>query len=496
VLLTFIAMAVVSACDPAPLNDDPIARVLRAEATCPGDVFTFRDAIVRKGGHLETALVANRGFHNPSQGSFSMFEMVLGTVAGQGLMLGDVFLGHFTTPEGMLLTPEQGPVLNALMVEAFAWDNSKGYYNFYELRGDGVTGLWSYRGDSFDILVDNRLLHRQPTPSAPRFGDRLRCSGCHMNGGPIMKELTEPYNDWWNPQRPLDFGQRTPDARIAAVLKTLVPAARLAEAVRVGLAKLELSTRFTDARKALTFQEQLRPLFCPMEVNFASDTSNIGPVTIPADFFVDPRLQPRGQSGVRVERTAYNDMLVKAGSRFPETALPDADHAWLTPVKSASDIGAVQTLIDTGVLDTEFVADVLAVDMTEPALSNIRCGLLRLIPDAPKPDWRAAFVTTLLASTVPGAAELHKNLTDPERTAASHQARAHALIARCASDPVKFLPGMYGALAWKRDAVAANEISKNPRGQILEPGFRVIFPQTPFTFPRAHLSETCEPEAR
>src|SRR5262249_43368568 len=110
------------------------------------------------------------------------------------------------------------------------------------------------------------------------------------------------------------------------------------------------------------------------------------------------------------------------------------------------------------------------------------------------PDWRTTLIAELQVSTVPGAAELHRNLTDPARTAASHRERAHAFVTHCA-DPTT-LPALSRALAWRSEAAAANDISQTPRGQILEPGFRVIFTQTPLTYPRTHLSETCEPEAR
>ncbi len=494
--LAILAVGAPDACDvrtsdgrSASLNDDALVRLLNNAKECPRDVFAFRAALVRDGGKLETTLVANRGFHNPSQGSFSMFELVLGKVAGVTLNPGDAFIGHFTAPDGDHLVPEQAPANNALMIEAFAWDDSKGYYNFYELRGDGTTGRWFYRGDSFDILVDNRSLHRQANPAVPAFGNRLRCSACHSNGGPIMKELADPHNDWWDTRRGLDFGKRTPDQRIAPIFSQLVSADRIADAVRVGIAKLEASARFDAARRATSLQEQLRPLFCPVELNFASSPEPSGQVIVPADFFVDPRLQPLVTMRVVVDRGDYDAMLKRTGTNFPETARADADHPWLTPVKAFSDIAAVNTLIENGVIDKEMVADVLAVDMTEPVFSGVRCGLLRLVPDSGGANWQTTFAGTLARSPVPGAAELFRNMTDPARTSAYHKEQAGNFIKKCAAKPN--LDAMFGALVGRREAIVTSEISKNPRGQILEPGFRVIFPETPAPIPRTQLNQNC-----
>ncbi len=338
-------------------------------------------------------MVANRGFHNPAQGSFSFFEMVL----GDSLKPGDAFFGHFTRPSGATLSPEQEPTDNALMIEALAFDATKGVYNYYELRGDGKTGQWFYRGDSLDILADTRELHIKDKPT---FGTHLRCSGCHTNGGPIMKELAEPHNDWWEPKRGLDFGGRTPDAQVREVLKTLVPADKLAQAVRAGVYKLEASDGLRKGREAVSLREMLRPLFCAVELNLESDTALSGDVTIPAGFFADPRLHKRT---VTISRTAYDLEVQKAQSSFPETTNTDADHAWLTPVKAMSDIMSIDMMVQHGILSDELVADILAVDITEPVFSDVRCGLLRAVPETFSPGWASAFTVELKKSTIAGA---------------------------------------------------------------------------------------------
>jgi len=482
---------------PAPANHDAVAALLGAAPECPANVLEFRARLAREPASLATAFVDNRGFHNGAAGSFSLFESVTGTVAGVPVGSGDFFFGHFTEKRGVELVLQQTPEDKALLIELIAWDPVKGLFNFYELRGDGTRGQWFYRGDSADILRDIARLHRQEDPTHPVFGQRLRCSGCHLGGGPIMKELDAPHNDWWTSARPLPLAGLAPEPHLGRILaQGLVDAETLAAHVRQGNARLEASVAFRAARTGRTRQERLRPLFCPEEMNLASDPTpndaraNVKP---PSAFFVDPRLASRE---LAIPRAVYDSALQSLKSTFPESGRSDGDHPWLAPVKAAADAAAVAALVQSRIVDEEFVADVLAVDAGNPALSEARCSLLPLVPkEANAHGWEAAFVRALAASKEPAARELHANLTEPERDAAWHRARATAMLEACArklqaGDVTPYVE----LLAQRRVEVFANEISKNPRGQILEPGFRVIFPEiTPEPHPGAlTLTRECK----
>lgn len=480
---------------PNTANQDALARVLATRELCPRNVPDFRALVKADGGRLVTTFVGNRGFHNPGAGSFSLFEMVAGELSSsRALQEGDFFFGHFTEPRGNTLALAR----QDLIVEAIAWDATKGMFNFYELTQGSGGEVWHYKGDSAAILADTELLHRRRALGQSPFGPRLRCSGCHVNGGPIMKELAGPHNDWWQPERHLPLGGRGPDATLAPLLDALVSADVLAAGVKAGVARLNASPQFRAARAGRTLQERLRPLFCPVELNLESDGVPLdgGPpaMGVPAALFVDPRL---AQGALSVSRDHYLAALQQTGSRFPEiTGRRDADHAWLGPVKAASDQAAVQTLVDEGVIDDEFVSDVLAVDFTNPALSDSRCRLLKLLPAAASPDFQTAFVSALRTSTDAAAKELHRNRTEAGRNAAFHRQRAESFLTACGEKLKQqaFVTSALRLLAQRRAAVGANEISRNPRGQILEPGFRVVFPvqaQTPRPG-ELKLSESCE----
>lgn len=367
--------------------------------------------------------------------------------------------------------------------------------------GAGDKGQWFYRGDSIDIIADTKLLHRQPDPSRPQFGARLRCSGCHTNGGMIMKEIEGPHNDWWTELRHLPLGPNRPDAEVSGLLTQLVDAKDLAQAVQKAQTELFASPKYQAALGATTLQEQLRPLFCPVEMNIASDLLPLDAqnpdIQVHSAFFVDPILATSPQ--LKVKRNTYVAALQSVRSAFPETGQLDADHGWLTPVKAESDHALVQLLIKKGVIDSEFVADVLGVDMTNPVVSPARCGLLKLLPNTKANPvdfrWQNEFLATLRSSSNAAAKELAQNISEHGRNVTFHHFRATQYLSACKSvlDTGTAVPSLVRLLGQRRAEVFASEISKNPQGQIFEPGFRVIFPKMqPTPQPQAlQLSDTC-----
>ena len=462
-------------------QDDPVFQILALQSKCPINVMELRSAIASEGGKMTTAMVGNRGFHNPGQGSFSFFETV--EIARplhlrKPVAKEELFFGHFTAPgAGNTLTLDQDQIHSSLMIELIAWDSRKEMFNFYELIGSAQGSKWFYRGDSQDIWNDTKNLHLKNT-AEPVFGSTLRCSGCHISGGPIMKELTAPHDSWWMKERVLPLANRIPDANVAAVMKTLHSADEFAVTVTKGLSKLTRGKAFQN-KQATSPQMALRPLFCPEEINFESDSHPLGgsgvSIGVSSSFLVDPRIGSK--TAVKAAKDIYVDALRKQHSRFPETNLMDADHAWLAPVKARSDLMAIASLVPN-VIDQEFIADVLAIDMTRPVFSPIRCGLLPLAPAQWSPNWKREFTETLQKSRLAGAWELFENISNPSKTMGFHRGQAEQFVEKCRDrlESAEGVAELVGYLGQSRAEIAASDISKNPRGQILEPGFRVIFP--------------------
>lgn len=464
---------------PAPVFADALSLTLNSAETCPTGVDAFKTLLRSRGLNPLPSMVANRGRHNPALGSFSFFERVVGRLpAGRVVKDGEFFFGHFTEGTGGTLRLAQEPTAGALLIELIAWDAGKGLFNFYELIGTGGSARWFYRGDSADIWADNSAVH---LTTAPVFGSRLRCSACHASGGPILKEIEAPFNDWWTKGRPLPLGPNRPDMATARILNELRDVGEFAASVKTGIGFLQAEPRAAARRSARSWPERLRPLFCENEINLASDVTPLeaGPAAlrVPPAFVTHPFL---AAEPVTLPKSLYLGLLNKFGSRFPETNRVDADHGFLTPVRSHSDELALAELLQSGAVDEEFLADVLAVDFQKPLFSTARCSLLRAVPAARTATWRADFLRNLDALGTAPAAELREFLTNPAKNLPFHRQTArewrHRIAAGAATPAGAEL--LYIKLLQTRQELARSPISQNPRGRILEPGFRVIFPVT------------------
>lgn len=459
---------------------DALFRLLTGAKACPAGVVAFKKLLSDSGLSTKTSMVANRGIHNPTLGSFSFFEVVTGPSSVGPVTEGEFYFGHFTGLKDGAVVLDKAPARGKLMIELIVWDPSKKLFNFYELIGKAQGSQWFYRGDSADILKDNERVHL--IENANPFGSTLRCSACHASGGPIMKEISAPHNDWWTTRRPLEFAPNKLSDEVAAIVSKLTGAETFTLAVRQGIQKLESSAAYQGLKSKWTLKAQLRPLFCEMEINLMSDLQpmNFGVISptssavdIPSAAVVNPLI---AQSSLKIKKSDYQRLLSDYRMKFPETLFPDADHAWLAPVKGYSDLIAIQTLIKKNLISSEFAEDVLAIDMAHPIFSAQRCALLQLVPENGN---FAEFAQALKSSAQPGAKELYANLTDPKRNAKFHAESAQAFLTRAQSElgTIQGQRALFERLLNQRQAVFTAVISKNPRGQILEPGFRVIFPQ-------------------
>lgn len=454
---------------------DPLSYLLKGAMSCPESIQELQKIIENKKLSHHVAMVANRGRNNPSQGSFSFFESISGYIPGQyEIHAGDLFLGYFTKLNGNQISLDQELVDNHLLIEAIAWDKKALVYNFYELRSvNGNESRWYYRGNSLDAFKDNTWLYRQNPSNDSHFGNRMRCSACHNSGGPIMKEQVAPYNDWWRFKRPLILTPNQPNPEVQALINELLDPDMLAKDVKTANEQLAKSQVMIDFQNQLSLQEQLRPLFCTTEINLEANTSQLdSKIAIPSGFWLNPLL---GTMNVSIAQSEYEQLLVDFAMHFPETTLRDADNAWLTPVKGVADINAIKLLIKKHLITKYFAQAVLLIDYTHP-LSPQRCELLKLVPEY-SPQWMMDFINNLQHhSDVPGALTLAHYLTD---TSLELGQKLHAYNRNVLE--ILFSGGardFYEYLIAQRKAVASSEMSQNPNGQILEPGFRVIFPES------------------
>lgn len=459
----------------APFQQDQFYQIVSKSIHCPENIDEVNNLV---SGHLVNRkfLVANRGRNNPKLGSFSIFESYAeNTRNGEA----SLFLGHFTQLKNLngksSIDLDQSPEKGKLVIELIAWDAHKGYYNFYELIGQGSFNQWFYRGDSKDILLDNQAIYlTQP----PQFGQRLRCSACHVSGGPIMKELTAPHNDWWTKTRPLVFEQAPSDSFLKR-LQVIDTAENLAAQVKMGIHRLEVSTQYQSLKKSFSVPAQLRPLFCDLEINIQSDVNpldRMGNVRIPTASVGGPFV---GNAPLAISKSVYQGLLQKNGMQFPETRFQDADHGWLAPVKGYSDLLSIASLKAAGLVDDKTILDIHFSAPIGSLMNQERCQLLKLVPNSF--NWKPGFIQNLASylkvqnSAV--AKSLYQRMTDADLTPVAYQKAIEEWYSQTAK---KLQAGQaeafFNQLLRNRKSVFDSDISKNPKGQILEPGFRVVFP--------------------
>jgi hypothetical protein len=476
--------------------DDAVRRAILSGPQIPRTIFDVHRQLASLGGTLKTHIVANRGHENPQSGSFSFFQTYSGPMKGGQVEEGELFIGFFAGTAGDVLTVDQSFRNKSLMIELIAWDRTKEVYNFWELRGNGTGSDWHFRGDSRDVLADVAQINVGARP--PVFGTGRRCSGCHTLGGPIMKELEPPHNDWWTSERKLNLNgfklqpgtdPNSPANAAARLFQEAVDASNLSQQVKKGMDRL-IGARARRGGDGQTLKQQVRSLFTTMEMNLVTDSlpfkerERAGePVEIPQAFFVDARLSGK-EGSIPVELTLYKRALTEARSRFApdETrGLVEAFHAFVVPARSHIDNQAIDALIKQGVLDLELVGDVLAVDFTTPVYSRARASLIRFVPEtaANAVELRDKMITALRQTPQdPAAKQLLENLTDPARTVEFHRKAALAYldaVSKARSEP-SAIGDWLRIASQRRLEIARAETSLDPLGMILEPGFRVIFP--------------------
>ena len=465
--------------------DDAVVRAILQDGT-PRTIFEVQQKLEQAGGILKPHIVANRGHDNPRFGSFSIFHTYTGPMRGGVVKEEELFIGFFTSQHQGVITTLQS-FQPSLMIEVIAWDYTKKMYNFWELVGNGSGSQWHYRGDSQDIAADVQQINMGS--KAAKFGQRLRCSGCHTLGGPILKEIEAPHNDWWNKDDKLNLGTlrlnvgsdpSNPEHFAARMFLEAEDVSNLSTQVKKGIDKL-----VTAQQQSL--REQMRSLVATMEMNLVSDSKPLrekSRITVANGFFVDERLLGKNPPEITVDTTLYMQVLQTVQSRFASNETPgllDSRHAFLVPVRSYIDNKVIDVLLQKGIVDEELIADILAIDFTNPVYSQKRRSIIRYIPKSANSaqHLRQQLLANLQNVNEPVAQELLRNLSDPSRNKEFHREQALAFLRICEqkSDSFATVMDWVKMATQRRVEIQSSQTAQNPRGTILEPGFRVIFPE-------------------
>ncbi len=361
-------------------------------------------------------------------------------------------------------------------VEIMALDKQRGVYNFYAIR----EGQWHFFGDSLDMR--RRRAEAGPVKSGEHLDPALECARCHEGGGPVMKELQQPWNNWPNfgyeGEKEIDFpGETELNEAVARALGenaiSQMDGRDVEERVRRGNRVWNI-TRVRELRASGDLAALLEPLFCSVEVNLLTSEDEPGdPNVDPSDAFYYSTEFLSGSDSFFVELPSadYNAAVKRIGQHIPDTNKIDTLTRLMFAERSGADDDYVTRLtgraFDTNksdidgpeeippevgddqspaVIDVDFVRDVMMVDATRPVFSDARCQLRQLVPELDPsqitPEGvRKAFIKALEAKSNRNKHESEllanlKNRDDGNEDTGAHAVRIANFEAACEARPV------------------------------------------------------------
>jgi hypothetical protein len=311
--------------------------------------------------------------------------------------------------------------------EVIAFDETAGIYNFYESDGREL----HFFGNSNDML------------KGPGSNDNRRCASCHPAGGLVMKELDTPWLHW---EGHMDIPGAEDLVEKHKNLGTKNTGAELEFVVKSGNDKWN-KTRLETLKKSGKVDQLLKPLFCSVEVNLDNGADFESPVMggpggdemsrVPFDSLLDPQLKSFGS--ISIQFADYDALIKEKGQTLPGVpGAIDTVFDYVFVERSHIDNDYVEKLVEAGIVDADFVKDVLMVDFTRPVFSSDRCGLLSFAPQLAADDLTAAkikkgFIDALEAESPAAgspAAVLLKNL-ETANDGSAHDDKVDAFIAAC-----------------------------------------------------------------
>jgi hypothetical protein len=287
---------------------------------------------------------------------------------------------------------EQFPTAN--FMEVMGWDEDSGIFNYYKFdkASSESTGSWKFQGNSKNA-DQLSTASRQNT-----------CMQCHINGGPVMKELDLPWNNWHSFTGIVPYlsqGDRSwPIVKAAnSPLKDLEGAESIETATI-----MPATTRFNnrrldrlkspDGKSILDARRLLKPLFLTTEYNLVSSRdrsslhpfsnpapSSSGSIGVPNSFFLNNKLLNSLNINADLSDVAflnrkdYEHLLRQTKTALNSQQPGDTNFAWLVPEASFVDNDWVEQLIGQDIVPPAFVAAALAVDLENPVLSSDRTKL-------------------------------------------------------------------------------------------------------------------------
>lgn len=339
------------------------------------DVFKVGRACVREDGKKEIYIVEEAS--DRSGGSTAETSTLLPRAVVGGCNTGDpsdpaTAKNSFSLLSALISRENRsGDTMVWDFLESMAYDERTGLFNFYtfnrQLEKDGPRVAMARFWRSGDGKVFRRVLPMGATePKEPEIvydgknGDKA-CFGCHLNGAPLMNELSEPWTNWISPKK------RLPTSKLSGSTKELVEQATLAdhleqvirsatETYANGLHPLDgWVNRTRDGLLPGGVAEMLKPLFCQTELNYLSADTTLG---LPLQLFFDPSV------------TAGAALMLPAVTADAKTMRP-----FLLPVRAVRDEVTERVLVKRDYITDGIAVAIRLLDDENDVFSSKRCGV-------------------------------------------------------------------------------------------------------------------------
>jgi hypothetical protein len=276
-------------------------------------------------------------------------------------------------------------------IETMALDDTTGLYNFYvfEPSAQGKSGTVSrfWRAKDGQVMT-RRLEGGTAKPTAAQVSNDKRCFNCHVDGAPIMNELSEPWTNWISPKKSLSTDHMSgltkdlvKNASFADQFEGIIRAATQ-EYVSGDGKKTGWLSRTRDGLLPGGLAKMLRPLFCENELNYLSADSTKG---VPGQVWFDTSV------------TAQSDLV------FPPAPDGDIPSPFLFPIRSVYDESVQSALVDAGYIGFDVAVAIRLLDDENDIFSNARCGVmdavesqLKTLGDKPQPKAVASMIKSVV----------------------------------------------------------------------------------------------------
>lgn len=262
-------------------------------------------------------------------------------------------------------------------VEFMALDNTTGLFNFYVM--EPTEGSPNGTLARFVRLADGTVQKWTKVPGQAATKEDFpqgKCFNCHVHGGPVMNELTEPWTNWVSQHhqmsRPMTGfthalisearpfpGDPQGRSSIAQDLERVTRASIAMWVEGTGAPGSGFGQQTLDGKQPGGVSKLLESVFCQTEVNYASV---LKPDAIPTPLMLD--------------QTVAN--LAGLQPAVPPVAGEGSDWT-LLPVRSEADQRIEMFLVKKGILTNDTVLAARVFDDMHDIFSTKRCALL---PDA------------------------------------------------------------------------------------------------------------------